>query len=61
MIKKIVPLDDTENTLLLVPADIDGFHIKETEGDGKIYVYYSEIKDLIVNLKDIMEGGRKDG
>lgn len=32
-------------------GDEDGFCIKETEGDGKIYVYYSEIDELLQKLR----------
>ena len=34
------------NNLRLDLADEDGFHICEMVGDGKIYVYYSEIDRL---------------
>ena len=48
-----IKVDDTENSLILQSGDIDGFHICEIEGKGKIYVYYSEIKDLIKCLKKV--------
>jgi len=32
-------------------GDEDGFCISELEGDGKIYVYYSEIDDLLQKLR----------
>ena len=52
-ITKDTPVDDTENSLILSPGDIDGFHICENEGKGKIYVYYSEITNLIKRLQEV--------
>ena len=47
VLKEKVLIDDTENGLLLQPADCDGFHICEIEGGSCVYVYYDEIDRLI--------------
>ena len=51
MIKEKITLDDTDNTLLISPGDEDGFHIEETEGENRVYVYYSEIEKLMQLLR----------
>ncbi len=48
--KGIIKVGSGENRLILDSGDIDGFHICETEGDAKVYVYYSEKEELITAL-----------
>lgn len=43
-------LDNSDNTLVFAPADIDGFQIKEIVGKGQVYIYYSEIDNMINSL-----------
>ena len=52
MDKEKVYLDDTENSLYIEAADEDGLHICEQIGDGKVYVYLSEIPVLIKKLQE---------
>ena len=46
--------ENDPNGLILVPGDMDGFHIAEAEGTGKVYVYYSEVEDVIKGLQEMM-------
>ena len=46
-------MDDSNNPLRIDPIDHDGFHVSEIVGEGKIYIYYSEIDCLIDCLKRI--------
>jgi len=55
MLKETRSFDDNENSLLFVPIDEDGFQIREIEGKGEVYVYYSEIPLLIEHLRRIAE------
>ena len=52
-LKNIIKVDAGENGLQLVPGDIDGFHIQENTGKGKVYVYYCERQRLIKCLQRI--------
>ena len=51
LLKEKRNLDDDENGLFLQNVDIDGLQIVEKEGGGMVYVYYSEVEDLINDLK----------
>ena len=53
MESKKIQLDKDENGLYIELADEDGLHIIETDGKGKVYVYYSELDKLLQKLKQI--------
>jgi len=55
-LKENIRVDDDPNGVFITPADVDGFLIKEIEGDGKVYIYYSEIGLLIDCLNKIRSG-----
>lgn len=48
-------LDSDQNGLYLETADEDGIHICEKVGDGKVYVYYSELPSLIKLLQEYVQ------
>ena len=50
MVKEKRQLDDDENGLYVKNIDEDGVKICEKCSDEGVYVYYSEIEDLINNL-----------
>jgi len=50
LLKEKRSLDDDENGLFLKNIDIDGVQICEKNGENMVYVYYSEIDDLINQL-----------
>ena len=51
VLKERKNLDEDENGLFLKNVDEDGIQIVEREGGGEVYVYYSEIPDLIKDLE----------
>jgi len=55
LIKEKRNLDDDENGVYLKNVDEDGLQICEKEGKGEVYIYYSEIEDLIKLLKKYKE------
>ena len=55
-VKDVIRVDDDPNGVFITPADVDGFFIKEIEGDGKVYIYYSEIGLLVDCLNKIRSG-----
>lgn len=46
-------LNENENDLIFEAGDIDGFHIKENTGKGKIYIYFSELPEILQKLRII--------
>lgn len=55
-VKDVIRVDDDPNGVFIAPADVDGFFIKEIEGDGKVYIYYFEIGLLVDCLNKIRSG-----
>lgn len=55
LVKEKKSLDDDENGIYLKNVDEDGLQICEKGGGGEVYVYYSEIEDLIKLLKEFKE------
>ena len=55
-VKDVIRVDDDPNGVFIAPADVDGFFIKEIEGDEKVYIYYSEIGLLVDCLNKIRSG-----
>jgi 5-methylcytosine-specific restriction endonuclease McrA len=42
-----------DNGIELEIADEDGFHLKEKNGNSKVYIYFSELKEIIQMLKKL--------
>jgi len=45
-------IDNRENGLYVEAADEDGVHVCESADDNKVYIYFSEIPDLIKILQE---------